>query len=857
MGVLQQQNANVRAGTAELPPTKIMAANEQQINHLLATIALRIRQSFKIGDILDAAVDEVRQFLRADRAIIYRFEPEYDGVVIAEALGRGWTSMLGQKIQDTGFSEATLVQAYTQGRFQVTEDIYKADLVECYFHFLRRFQIRANLVVPILQGEQLWGLLGVQQCAKPRRWQPLEIELSKQLAIYLAIALQQASLFEQLQAELTERRQAEAALRQVKQELEIRVAERTAQLQQANKRLERELQRHKQTERALQESEARFQRVSDSMPVPLWVSGSDGLCTFFNQAWLKFTGRTMEQELGIGWAEGVHPDDAKRCLETYQAAFNARQSFQMEYRLRRGDGEYRWVLDSGMPRFNLDGSFAGYIGSVCDISDRKQAEAERAKLIAILEATPDIVFTATVEQQLHYLNRAGRRLFGLDEGEELANPVFGTHPNWADNLIHNEGIPTAMRDGMWMGETAFIGRDGQEIPFSQLLIAHKSAEGDVNQLSGIARDISQQKRDEATRIESERRWRSLLDNVRLAVVGLNCDGTVEYVNPYFLELTGYDRAEVLGKNWFENFLPQYQRQQARIAFQETLAQRNHRYTHNSILTKASEERLVAWNQTLLQNSQGEVIGTTSIGEDITERYAIARMKDEFISVVSHELRTPLTSVHGALNLLSSGLIAAESEQGQQVIAIAAENAERLARLVNDILELERLESGKISLLKQWVKASELMHRAIAQVQIVANRAGVRLEVSKQEIEFEADGDRIIQVLTNLLSNAVKFSPRGSTVWLSVAQRQSPHLNAVLFKVQDQGRGIPADKIESIFERFHQVDASDSRQKGGTGLGLAICRSIVEQHGGQIWVESVLDEGSSFYFTLPSEDQHEC
>ena len=833
-----------------------MAFQEQQINRLLATVALRIRQSFRIEDILNVAVDEVRQFLEADRVIVYRFVPDYDGVVIAESLGQSQSSMLGQKIQETGFNKKSLVQAYIRGRFQVIEDIYQANLVDCYFQFLKGFQIRANLVVPILQGEQLWGLLGVQQCVEPRCWQPREIELSQQITVYLAIALQQASLVEQLQAELAERKQAEATLRQVKQGLEIRVARRTAQLEQANKRLERELHRHKQTERALQESEARFQRVADSMPVLLWVSGIDGLCTFFNKAWLEFTGRKIKQELGTGWTEGVHPDDVESCLATYQSAFNARQSFQMEYRLWCSDGEYRWVLDSGMPRFNLDGSFAGYIGSASDISDRKLSEAERAKLIAILEATPDIVFTTNIEQQLHYLNRAGRELLGMSEGE-LASNIADLHPHWAYELIQTEGFPTAMGDGIWMGETAFISRDGQEIPFSQLLIAHRAADGNVNQLSCIARNISQQKQDEATLIESERRWRTLLDNVHLAVVGLDRNGKVEYVNPYFLELTEYTQTEVVGKNWFD-FLPQYQKQQAQKAFQDTLAQPNYRYTQNSILTKAGEERLVAWNHTRLQNLQGEAVGITSIGEDITERYAIARMKDEFISVVSHELRTPLTSVYGALNLLSTGLVAAQSQQGQQVLKIAADNADRLVRLVNDILELERLESGKISLLKQWVKASELMHRAITQVQIMANRAGICLEVTDREIELQADGDRLIQVLTNLLSNAIKFSPRGSTVWLNVSlgSLSSPHPNEVLFTVQDQGRGIPADKSESIFERFHQVDASDSRQKGGTGLGLAICRSIVEQHGGQIWVESTLNEGSSFYFTVPLRDDQD-
>lgn len=574
----------------------------------------------------------------------------------------------------------------------------------------------------------------------------------------------------------------------------------------------------------------------------------------------------------------------------------------------RWSGEINFIRKDGkkgvcetvvVPLHNEQGQAIAAIGVNSDISDvydelrlRQQAEEERAKLIAILEATPDIVATATIDEQIEYLNSAARKVFGFGENEDCANfSILKSHPEWAYQLIRNEGIPKAIRDGVWVGETAFLSQDGQSIPVSQLIIAHKSTDGSVKLLSTVARDITQQKKIAATLLEAERRWRSLLENVRLVVVGLDHNGKVEYANPCFLDLVGYTKAEVLGKDWFETFLPQHQRHRVQNNFLELLEQEFYTHDQNIILTKSGEERVIAWNNTLLQDLQGYVIGTLSIGEDITERQVIERMKDEFISVVSHELRTPLTSIHGALNLLSSGLVNTQSDKGRRVIEIAAESAERLVRLVNDILELERLESGKISLSKQLCNAAELIEKATDMMQVMGTRAGITLSVSSLAIQLNVDSDRIIQVLTNLIGNAIKFSARGSTVWLSVElvtgnwglgagnssefvlpfarlasltvlsselESSTQHSSSlslisnptVLFTVKDQGRGIPIDKIESIFERFHQVDASDSRKKGGTGLGLAICRSIVQQHGGRIWVESTLGEGSTFYFTLP-------
>jgi PAS domain S-box-containing protein len=321
---------------------------------------------------------------------------------------------------------------------------------------------------------------------------------------------------------------------------------------------------------------------------------------------------------------------------------------------------------------------------------------------------------------------------------------------------------------------------------------------------------------------------------------------VEYVNPFFLSLTGYTQAEVLGKNWFENFLPPSHQQQVNTVFHEVLEDNLHTHYINPILTKSGEERFIAWNNTLLRDAEGNIIGTTSIGEDITQRQTVERIKNEFISIVSHELRTPLTGIRGSLGLLAMGIYDNKPEKAKRMVEIALTDSERLVRLVNDILDLERLDSGRVTLVKEVCDATALIQQSVDGVQALAESAAINLCLFPVSAQVWAAPDSIIQTLTNLLSNAIKFSPSNTTITLT-AQPQSDH---VLFQVKDQGRGIPVDKLEAIFGRFQQVDASDSRSKGGTGLGLAICQSIVQQHGGRIWAESTLGEGSSFYFTLP-------
>jgi signal transduction histidine kinase len=239
----------------------------------------------------------------------------------------------------------------------------------------------------------------------------------------------------------------------------------------------------------------------------------------------------------------------------------------------------------------------------------------------------------------------------------------------------------------------------------------------------------------------------------------------------------------------------------------------------------------------------------AIGQDVTERKEVERLKDEFISVVGHELRTPLTSIRGSLGLLEGGLAGELPGEAAEMVAIARSNTDRLVRLVTDILDIERIEAGRADLEQRPVPVRDLLDAARAVVQAVADEAGVVLRVQDGGGVVAADPDRIVQALTNLLGNAIKFSPAGSEVLASAA----PAGAEMRFTVRDRGRGIPPDQLDAIFERFRQVDASDRREKGGTGLGLAIARAIVDEHGGRIWAESAPGRGTAFHFTLPAAE----
>ncbi len=340
----------------------------------------------------------------------------------------------------------------------------------------------------------------------------------------------------------------------------------------------------------------------------------------------------------------------------------------------------------------------------------------------------------------------------------------------------------------------------------------------------------------------------LLDAVADGIFGIDQHGMVSFANPAAARLLGDSTSALTGKPVHEllhGFAPSGRKCGSECPLRHASSVRVSSTGEDTLFRSDGTAFPAEYTLTPIFE-QGSFSGCVLSFRDISQRYALDRLKDEFISTVSHELRTPLTSIRGALGLLTSGILGDVNEKAENLLRIALTNSDRLVRLINDILDLERIQSGREPLSFRPVQLAELVHQAIEGMQPVAESAGVKLIHDSTQAEVSADADRVLQVLTNLLSNAIKFSPPNSTV--SIMMR--PDAAGITISVIDNGRGIPADKLEAVFGRFQQVDASDSRQKGGSGLGLSICRTIVMQHSGRIWAERNPVRGATFRVFLP-------
>jgi PAS domain S-box-containing protein len=508
-------------------------------------------------------------------------------------------------------------------------------------------------------------------------------------------------------------------------------------------------------------AEASFAALADAAPVLIWMSGSDKLCTYFNRPWLEFTGRPIERELGNGWAEGVHADDYSRCLEIYVQSFDARRPFTMEYRLRRYDGEFRWLRDTGVPRYGSDGEFEGYIGSCIDVTDLKQSEGalreSEERKTAILESALDAIITIDHRGRIIDFNPAAERTFGYARraviGKDLADTI----------------VPHELRDAHRRGLARYLTTGegpvlGKRVEFSALCADGSSVP------------------------------------VELAIT-VSRSGGKPVFTAYLRDITERLRAQ-------------------RLLFE----------TNELLEAKVAERTL-------------ELRGAKERAESAD------RAKSGFLASMSHELRTPLNAIIGFAGTLLMKLPGPLSDEQEKQLRIVHDSAQHLLSLINDLLDVARIEAGTAKRLgAESIDCRGVIDEVVAALRVAAQRKGLTLtaDLPSDDVVVHADARALRQILLNLVGNAIKFTTKGS-VALACSERSAEAGRVVEIAVTDTGIGIRPEDQGKLFHAFERLESGAAAD--GTGLGLYLSRKLAELMGGAITLESEPGRGSRFALVL--------
>ena len=643
-------------------------------------------------------------------------------------------------------------------------------------------------------------------------------------------------------------------------------------------------------ENALRESEARFRLLADSAPVLIWLSGADKLRNWFNKVWLSFTGRTMEKEMGHGWTEGIHPEDLQHCLDIYHQAFDARQKFEMEYRLRHFDGECHWIVDYGVPRFDGNGQFLGYIGTCIDIQERMLLQKELSdrshRLNSIIEGTNIGTWEWNVQSGETIFNERWAEIIGytLNDLSPISIDTWIKHCH-PDDLKHSGELLEKHFSGelaYYEFESRMRHKDGHWVwVLDRGKVRSWAVDGKPLLMSGTHQDMTDRKRAEieTSKLANEvsllsQRLTLATDSAQIGVWDWTIPEDKLDWNKWMYTLYGVRPEDFSGAYaaWRSGLHPDDKaRGDAEIA--QALRGEKEFDTEFRVVWRNGEVHHLKAAALVMRDDNGTPQRMIGVNYDITEHkriesnLALARLqaeaanlaKTDFLANMSHEIRTPLHAILGLAYLLEQSPLAQEARS--MVHKIRA-SGKLLLNLISDILDMSKIEAGQMVIEHAPFRLSDVVNSIVATSGVELGDKDIEIIISPPPAGvFMVLGDslRLKQVLLNLFCNAVKFTQTGSIQVRTEVIRSSTHSPRMLrFSVTDTGIGIAPELQSGIFSAFTQADSSITRRYGGTGLGLTICRQLVSLMGGEMGVNSSPGNGSEFWFTLPlqhADDQN--
>ncbi|GGY63618.1 hypothetical protein GCM10011613_04160 [Cellvibrio zantedeschiae] len=493
---------------------------------------------------------------------------------------------------------------------------------------------------------------------------------------------------------------------------------------------------------------------------------------------------------------------------------------------------------------DLEG-FSSLLSTLIEQQEQRRLELFNQRFAMDQHAIVSITDTQGI---IRYVNDKFCDISGYARDELVGKNHNIIHSHEHDHHFFEALWNTIIAGKVWRGEICNQSKSGHPYWVNATIVPFLDDHGKPYQFIGILTDISASKHMAEKIIASERQHRNLIESVSEVIFQMDSEGSLLFLNSAWEAITHFTIAETLGRN-FLDFVHINDFDQAVSIFKNLCDKTID--TYKGELRFNSKTEKYCWLELTLQSEIDEDTNTlafTGTLNDVTERRRIAQVQSEFVSVVSHELRTPITSIRGALGLLDAGMAGPIADEPLKLIKIAHKNSQRLVALVNDILDMEKLMAGKMSLNMDYINLASLVELAIESNSAYAHTYNTRFELCDHPsgIKVIADADRLMQVMSNLFSNAAKFSPpdRAVEISLSIAD------NKAKVSVRDHGAGIPIEFRARIFSAFAQADSSDTRKQGGTGLGLKISKTLIEKMGGNIGFESELGVGTCFWFSLP-------